>query len=103
MRGTRWLLLLVILAIVAGIEFTYRAQRQVLEKQAPAKPPMLPTEVSGVRDEFEHEHTEAGQKKWAIAARTVRQEKDSSQVQLEQVRLKIYNKTGDEYDLVTSA
>jgi lipopolysaccharide export system protein LptA len=103
MRRTRWLLLLVILSVVAGIGITYRAQRQVLQKQAPAKPAMLPTEVSGVRDQFEHEHTEAGQKKWSIAARTVRQEKDSSQVHLEQVRLKIYNKTGDEYDLVTSA
>jgi len=103
MRRTRWLLLLVILSIVAGIGITYRSQRQALQKQAPAKPAMLPTEVSGVRDEFQHEHTEAGQRKWNIAARTVRQEKDSSQVQLEQVRLKIYNKTGDEYDLVTSA
>ena len=64
---------------------------------------MLPTEVSGVRDDFEHEHTEGGQKKWKITARTVRQEKDSSQVQLERVTLKIYSKTADEYDLVTSA
>ncbi|MBZ5593159.1 MAG: LPS export ABC transporter periplasmic protein LptC [Acidobacteriia bacterium] len=103
MRGTRWLLLLAILAIVAGIGITYRTQRQVLQKQAPAKPPMLPTEVSGLRDDFEHEHTEAGQKKWNIAAHTVRQEKDSSQVQLQQVRLKIYSKTSDDYDLVTSA
>jgi len=103
MRRTRWLLLLAILAILGGIGITYRAQRQVLQKQAPAKPPMLPTEISGVREEFKLTRTEAGQNKWEITAAKVRQEKDSSQTHLEQVTLKIYNKTGDKYGLVKSA
>ncbi len=103
MRRTRWLLLLAILAILGGIEFTYRAQRRVLQKQAPAKPPMLPTEISGLRNEFKLTRTEAGQNKWEITAAKVRQEKDSTQTHLEQVTLKIYNKTGDKYGLVNSA
>jgi lipopolysaccharide export system protein LptA len=103
MRRTRWLLLLAILAILGGIGITYRTQRQVLQKQAPAKPPMLPTEISGVREEFKSTRTEAGKNKWEIAAAKVRQEKDSSQTHLEQVTLKIYNKTGDKYGLVKSA
>jgi lipopolysaccharide export system protein LptA len=103
MRGTRWLLLLAILAILAGIGVTYRMQRRVLRAEAPAKPAMLPTEISGIRDEFHSTRTEAGQSKWEISAHTVRQEKDSSQVHLEQVTLKIYNKTADQYDLVKSA
>ena len=103
MRRTRWLLLLAILAILGGIGITYRAQRQVLQKQAPAKPPMLPTEISGVREEFKLTRTEAGQNKWEITAAKVRQEKDSSQTHLEQVTLKIYNKTADKYGLVKSA
>ncbi len=103
MRRTRWLLLLAILAILGGIGITYRAQRQVLQKQAPAKPPMLPTEISGVRDEFKSVRTEAGLNKWEITAAKVRQEKDSSQTHLEHVTLKIYNKTGDKYGLVKSA
>jgi len=103
MRGTRWLLLLVILFIVAGIGITYRAQRQVLQKQAPAKPAMLPIEVSGVRDEFQWTHKEADQTKWDITAGRVRQEKDSSLTHLEQVTLRIYDKTGDQYHVVKSA
>jgi lipopolysaccharide export system protein LptA len=103
MRRTRWLLLLAILAILGGIGITYRTQRQVLQKQAPAKPPMLPTEISGVRDEFKSTRTEAGQNKWEITAAKVRQEKDSTQTHLEHVTLKIYNKTGDKYGLVKSA
>ncbi len=102
MRGTRWLLLVAILSLLAGIGITYRIQNRVLQKQAPAKPAMLPNEISGVRDEFRSAHTEAGVNKWEISAAKVRQEKDSNQVHLEQVRLKIYNKTGDEYDLVKS-
>jgi LPS export ABC transporter protein LptC len=103
MRRTRWLLLLAILVILGGIGITYRTQRQVLQKQAPAKPPMLPTEISGVREGFKSTRTEAGKNKWEIAAAKVRQEKDSSQTHLEQVTLKIYNKTGDKYGLVKSA
>ena len=103
MRGTRWLLLVAILAILAGIGVTYRSQRRVLRAEAPAKPAMLPTEISGIRDEFHSTRTEAGQSKWEISAHTVRQQKDSSQVHLEQVTLKIYNKTADKYDLVKSA
>jgi lipopolysaccharide export system protein LptA len=103
MRRTRWLLLLAILAIVGGIGVTYRTQRQVLQRQAPAKPPMLPTEISGVRDEFKSTHSEAGLNKWEITAAKVRQEKDSTQTHLEQVTLKIYNKTADKYGLVKSA
>ena len=102
MRGTRWLLLVAILSILAGIGTIYRIQSRVLQKQAPPKPPMLPNEISGVRDEFQSAHTEAGVNKWEIKAAKVRQEKDSNQVHLEQVTLKIYNKTGDEYDLVKS-
>ena len=47
MRGTRGLLLLAILAILSGIGVTYRAQKKALQKQSPAKPPLLPLELSG--------------------------------------------------------
>lgn len=103
MRGTRWLLLVAILAIIAGIGVTYRTQLKVLEKKAPAKPPMLPGQISGLRDNFHWTHSEAGQSKWDMNAGKVRQEKDSNVVHLEEVTLRIYNKTGDEYDLVKSA
>lgn len=103
MWRTRWLLLLAILAILGGIGIKYQTQRQVLQKQAPAKPPMLPTEISGMREKFKLTRTEGGQNKWEITADKVSQEKDSSQTHMEQVTLKIYNKTADKYGLVKSA
>jgi lipopolysaccharide export system protein LptA len=104
MRGTtRWLLLLAILAILAGIGVTYQAQKKVLRAEARAKPPMLPSQISGLRDDFHWTRTDAGQAKSEISARKVRQAKDSNEVHLDQVELKIYNKDGDHYDLVKSA
>ena len=103
MRGTRWLLLVAILAISAAIGVTYRNRKQILREEAPAKPAMLPTEISGIRQEFHWTRREAGQAKSEISAQKVLQEAGSNQVHLEGVELKIYNKTGDQYDLVKSA
>ena len=64
---------------------------------------MLPTSVSGLRDHFQYAHTDAGRTTWAIGAHKVTQEQGSNQVHLDQVELKIYNKTGDEYNLVKCA
>ncbi len=96
-------MLFAILAILTGIGALYRAQKRSLQTHAPAKPAILPSQIAGLRDDFQWTRTDAGQAKSEISAHKVSQEKDSSQVQLEQVALKIYNKTGDKYDLVKSA
>jgi lipopolysaccharide export system protein LptA len=103
MQRTRWLLLFAILAILTGIGALYQAQKRSLQTHAPAKPAILPSQIAGLRDDFQWTRSDAGQAKSEITAHKVSQEKDSSQVQLEQVALKIYNKTGDKYDLVQSA
>jgi lipopolysaccharide export system protein LptC len=103
MRGTRWLLLLAILAILAGIGVTYQTQQRVLATHAPAKPAALPIKMDSLRHGFDYERTEAGQKKYRIVSATVSQEKDSSHVKLDQVELRLFNKTQDYYDLVKSA
>lgn len=103
MRGTRWLLLLAIVAVLAGIGITYRVQKRNLQARAPAKPAMLPTSVSGLRDHFRYTHADAGRTTWEIKTRKVTQQQGSNQVHLDEVELKIYNKTGDEYNLVKSA
>jgi len=103
MRGTRWLLLVAILAILAGIGVTYRTQKTALRKQAPAKPVMLPTQLAGVRTNFEYEHRTENRLVARILAQTVKQEKDSSQIHLEQVELHIINKDGETYNRVKSA
>jgi lipopolysaccharide export system protein LptA len=103
MRGTRWLLLLAIVAVLAGVGITYRIQKRNLQATAPAKPAMLPTSVSGLRDQVRFAHTDAGRTTWEITAHKVTQEQGTNQVHLDQVELKIYNKTGDEYNLVKCA
>ena len=100
MRGTRWLLLLAILAILAGIGVTYQTQQRVLATHAPAKPAALPVRMDSLRHGFDYERTEAGQKKYRIVSTTVSQEKDSSHVKLENVELKLFDKTQDNYNLV---
>jgi lipopolysaccharide export system protein LptA len=103
MRGTRWLLLLAILAILAGIGVTYQTQQRVLATHAPPKPRALPVKMDSLREGFDHTRTEAGQKKYSIKSSTVSQEKDSSHVKLADVELKLFDKTQDYYDLVKSA
>jgi len=103
MRGTRWLLLLAILVILAGIGVTYQTQQRVLATHAPPKPPALPVKMDSLREGFDYTRTEAGQKKYRVKSTTVSQEKDSSHVKLEDVELRLFNKTEDYYDLVKSA
>jgi LPS export ABC transporter protein LptC len=103
MRGTRWLLLLAILAIVAGIGVTYQTQQRVLATHAPPKPAALPVKMDSLRHGFDYERTEAGRKKYRIISTTVSQEKDSSHVKLEEVELRLFDKTQDNYNLVKSA
>ena len=70
MRGTRWLLVLAILAILAGIGVTFRFQQERLQKDAPVKPALLPTELSGVRSNFTWVRKDEGRTVAEVSART---------------------------------
>ena len=85
MRGTRWLLILAIVVILAGIGVTYQTQQKILATHAPPKPAALPVKMDSLRNGFEYTRTEAGQQKYRVRATTVSQEKDSSHVKLEDV------------------
>ena len=89
MRGTRWLLVLAILAILAGIGVTFRFQLKRLQKDAPAKPALLPTELTGVRSNFTWVRKDEGRTIAEVSARKLAQEASSNQVQLEDVELTI--------------
>ena len=103
MRGTRWLLLLAIVAIVAAIGVTYQTQQKVLATHAPPKPAALPIRIDSLRHGFDTERTEAGRRKYRIIASTVSQEKDSSHIMLENVELRLFDKDQETYDLIKSA
>ncbi|MBZ5585488.1 MAG: LPS export ABC transporter periplasmic protein LptC, partial [Acidobacteriia bacterium] len=103
MRGARWLLLVMIAAILGGVGITYRARKQVLREQAPPKPQPLPPELSSAAGQYHVEHSVEGRKVWEIDADDERQLKDASRVDLKGVTLKLYGKDTNEYDLVKSA
>src|SRR6266571_3293450 len=103
MRGARWLLVTAILAILGWLRFTYLTQRRAVDDQAPAKPAMLPVGVSGKAEDWHHiEYDETGRKTVEIWARNFKQEKDSSRVELERVRLHLFHKEGNQFDRVES-
>jgi lipopolysaccharide export system protein LptA len=103
MRGTRWLLLVAILAIVGGVGFTYRAQRKVLRDQAPAKPAALPDDLNSTAQNWTYTETNANHTTVEITAGDFKEAKDSSHVDLKNLILKSHNKNGETYDLIKSA
>src|SRR5437868_6446504 len=52
MRGTRWLLILAILAILGGIGATYRLQRRILATQAAPKPARMPLDLKSSAEDW---------------------------------------------------
>ncbi len=48
MRGSRWLLLVAIVAIIGGVSYTYRAQKQAIKAAAPSNPQALPDDLNFV-------------------------------------------------------
>jgi lipopolysaccharide export system protein LptA len=104
MRNARWLLVLAILGLLGGIGVTYRTRKADLEKHAAPKPAELPSTLSGKLENWHwSQHTNQGLPIVDIKARGVKQENDSSKVQLDDVEMRIFKKTGVEYDLVRSA
>src|SRR5580765_135377 len=103
MRGARWFLLLAICAILGWLRFVYLAQRHALADQAPRKPDMLPLDVSGKAEDWHWVKTdEKGRKIVEIWARNFKQEKESNRVELDRVRLHLFQKQGDQFDRVES-
>ena len=91
MRGARWILLVAIFAIVGWLRVTYQSQRRALDGQAPAKPDMLPLDLAGKAEDWHQVwYDEKGRKKFEIWARNFKQEKESSRVELEHVRLNLF-------------
>lgn len=103
MRGARWLLLLAIFAILGWLGFTYRTQRREIEKQAPARPDLLPVDVAGqARDWHYVKNDEKGSKIYEVWAKNFKQEQNSSRVELEAVRFHIFHQKRDQFDRVES-
>ncbi len=105
MRGTRWLLLVAIVAILGGIGFTYRAQRNAQEAAAPPKPAPLPPGLNASSKGYVwvQQDTKTGRVIFDLQADEFKQVRDSSRADLTGIVLKLPNKAGDAYNLVKSS
>lgn len=103
MRGTRWLLLVAIAAIVAGIGITYRAQKRAIRAQAPPKPASLPDDLNSTAQDWYYQDSNADKTMVEVWAKDALEGRESGRVDLKGVTLKLHDKRGGTYDLVTSA
>jgi lipopolysaccharide export system protein LptA len=103
MRGTRWLLLVAIVAILSGLGLTYRAQKQALRASSPPRPEALAANLNSKAQNFYYSRTNSDHTTLEVSADDLKEAKDSSRVDLKVVTLKLYSKNGETYDLVKSA
>ena len=105
MRGTRWLVLVAIAAILGGVGLTYRAQKKALREQAPPQPAALPTELNSSAKHWHFTDTDlkTGRVIADIDAEDFRQVKDSDRLDLNDVTIQIPNKDDATNDVVKSA
>ncbi len=85
MRRTRWLLLAAILAIVGGLLVTYRAQKRLLQEDAPKPPVALSLDLNSSAEDWTFEQHDGDRPIVRVTARSVAQVKDSSRTELEKV------------------
>jgi len=103
MRRTRWLFLAAILGILASVGATYFSRKGRLEREAPPPPAPLESSVDSRSQNWQYSDNTGPQRKYFITAGNMRQLKDPSLIELEEVNLKLFQKEGTQYNLVRSA
>jgi lipopolysaccharide export system protein LptA len=103
MRRSRWLILAAILLIVTFIGATYLTRRATLAKDAPAPPPPLETGVEGRANDWVYTQSDGDHPRVTIRARSFKQIKAPSMMELTGVELQLFHKDGANFDLVKSA
>src|SRR5208282_4002279 len=87
MRGTRWLLLAAILAILVGTAYTYYAQRRLALAHAAPKPAAIGTGLSSSAEDWRWTRTDAGKLVVEISAKGISQVANSDHMKLETVTM----------------
>jgi lipopolysaccharide export system protein LptA len=102
LRRARWLLLLAILGIVAGVASLYRAQESAMRRQRPATPASLPANTASVAEDWEYEIRDGDEVKVRVRAKTFRQIKEPSAFLLGDMQMEIRDVARGRYDLIQS-
>jgi lipopolysaccharide export system protein LptA len=101
MRGTRGVLLVAIVAILAAVAGTYYYRNKNLAKQAPAPPKSLPVEVDAAASDWVWSSYRGKDPVVEVRAKSFRQVKD--RFELERVELRLHHRGAQKFDLVKSA
>jgi lipopolysaccharide export system protein LptA len=102
MRSLRWLLLVVIAVIAAGVFRVYRLEQSARKaSQRPTPAAMSLTDKADAVD-WEWGQSAQGRPQLKLTAKEMRQATDAKTSQLEKIELRIYQKNGKSYDRVRS-
>jgi len=99
MRTLRWLLLVAMIVLAAGVYRSYVRQRQTQNRNRRQPPAAIPPGTVGSAIDFEWAQSADGKPAVKIFAKNSRQS-DNNRTELEQVELRIYMKDGQHYDRV---
>lgn len=100
MRSLRWLLLIVIAVIAAGVFQVYRAERIAGKAAQRPAPPRMALGDKASAEAFEWTQSADGRPTVKITSRQYRLSTDSKSAQLDGIELRIYQKSGKYYDRV---
>lgn len=103
MRQVRWILLLIIAAIVGSTGLIYLRQKETQEKAAPAKPQPLPLDLSSKAKDWTWSQTSGDRIVVEVRAKDFRQIREPNVFELDGVDLKLFHKDGKGYDRVVCA
>jgi lipopolysaccharide export system protein LptA len=103
MRRARWLVLFLIAVIITGLALIYRVQKSAQARSTPPPPAALPESVSAHANDWTWEKSNDGKPIVRIRARDMRQNSETSGIQLEGVELHLFHNDGKAFDRVRSA
>jgi lipopolysaccharide export system protein LptA len=103
MRRSRWLILAAILGIVIFVGSTYSKRKESLAKDAPAAPTPLETGIDGRANDWVYTQSDGTLPRVTVRAKSFRQVKAPSLMELDGVELQLFHKDGQRFDLVKSS
>ena len=103
MRLSRWLILAALLTIVGFVLQTYIKRQQALARETPAAPKPLETGINGRASDWVYSQSDGERPRVTVRAKSFRQIKAPSVMELEGVELELFHRESDQFDLVRSA
>jgi lipopolysaccharide export system protein LptA len=103
MRLGRWLILAAIVLIAIAVGTTYVERKAALLRDAPAPPPKLESGIDGRANDWVYTQNDGDRPRVTVRAKSFKQVRAPSVLQLDGVELQLFRQDGNTYDLVHSA